>query len=227
MPSEKILVVEDDANIAELIELSLKKNGYRVSRSESAEGALALFQKEAFDLVLLDIMLPGMDGHDFCKILRASPKGARIPVIMLTARSEDADIVSGLELGADDYMTKPFSPRVLLARIKARLRAPQDSGAKGTLSYMGIELDENSREARIDSRKAEFTANEFEIMKLFIANPGRVYTRDDIIGHLHGPGYAVTDRAIDVQLAGLRKKLGKKSELIETVRGVGYKFRKG
>jgi len=226
MPSDKILIIEDEESIAELIGYNLKKSGYKTFRAESAEEALKLLEKQSFDLILLDLMLPGMDGLDFCRLLRQDATHRATPVIMLTARSEDADVVSGLELGADDYVTKPFSPRVLLARVRARLRqGPLGAeDAEENLSFMGIELNSQFHEAKIDGQPTELTANEFSLLKLFVKNAGRVYSRDDLISYLHGPGYAVTDRAIDVQIAGLRKKLGKKSALIETVRGVGYKF---
>lgn len=228
MAAENILIIEDDINIAELIAVNLSKSGYKYRKAESAESALLILKKEKFDLILLDLMLPKMDGYDFCKLLRRTENLAQTPVIMLSALSEDADIVSGLELGANDYITKPFSPRVLLARIKTRLSdaKSKNSGLEKTLSLNGIELDEKFREIKIDGAPVEMTANEFSILQLFMSNPGRVYTRDDIIGHLHGPGYAVTDRAIDVQIVGLRKKLGAKSELLETVRGIGYRFAK-
>ena len=138
----------------------------------------------------------------------------------------ESKVVVGLEYGADDYVTKPFSPRVLAARIKARLRDRDELKSKSSVAQNGIELNPEFHEARVNGKKIELTANEFSILHLFISNPGRVYSRDDIIGHLHGPGYAVTDRAIDVQLVGLRKKLGPLSELVKTVRGVGYKFSK-
>ena len=220
MFDKKILIIEDEESIGELIEFNVRKNGFETRRVDSAEEALKILERDGFDLILLDLMLTGMDGLDFCKIFKGNSKYRQAPVIMLTARSEDADIVSGLEFGADDYMTKPFSPRVLIARIKARLRPSLDAESgkqKKKISRAGIEVDTECHEA---------TANEFSILVLFLSNPGRVYTRDDIINHMHGPGYAVTDRAIDVQIVGLRKKLGSLAGLIETVRGVGYRFSK-
>lgn len=223
--AQKILIVEDEASIAELIEFNLKKNSYECKNVNSAEKALALFEKgEKFDLILLDLMLVGMDGTDFCKIFRARKDFEQIPIIMLTARSEESDIVSGLEYGADDYITKPFSPRVLLARIRARLRKNDEND--GAISVHGIALDPEFHEAKIGKKHLELTANEFAILEMFMRNTGKVFSRDAIIRNLHGDGYPVTDRAIDVLIVNLRKKLGNKSELIETVRGVGYKMAK-
>ncbi len=222
MSEKKILIVEDEASIAEMIEIYLGKYGFAAKKVVSAESALALLERQSFDLILLDLMLPGMDGMDFCKKYRSDAKFKQCPIIMLTARSEDADIVSGLEYGADDYITKPFSLRILLARIKARLR--EDNAPLKAVSFKGIHLNPDTFEASLAEKPLILTANEFSILHLFLTNPGRVFSRDDIIKHLHGPGYAVTDRAIDVQLVGLRKKIEPLSHLIETVRGVGYKF---
>ena len=226
MADKKILLIEDETSIADMVELYLRKNGYETKRAVSAEEGFNILDRQKFDLILLDIMLPGMDGMDFCRKYRSDPKYVQAPVIMLTARSEDADIVSGLEFGADDYITKPFSPRVLLARIKARLREPEAADAKRAVSHKGIYLNPEHYEAEIDGAPVELTSNEFSLLYMFLSNPGRVYTRDDIINYIHGPGYSVIDRAIDVQLVGLRKKIGAKADLIETVRGVGYRFSK-
>lgn len=167
-------------------------------------------------------MLTGMDGLDFCRLYRTSPTLKQSPIIMLTARGEEADIVSGLEYGADDYMTKPFSPRVLIARIRARLRKGEED-ADESVSRCGITLRCKFHEAEIDGNPIQLTSNEFSMLKIFLSNPGRVFSRDEIIDKVHGSGYAVTDRAIDVQIVGLRKKLGDKARIIETVRGVGYR----
>lgn len=225
MAAKKILVIEDDASIGELIEFNLQKNGFESSRTESAEKALKLLEREQFDLILLDLMLAGMDGMDFCKIFRQSKTFRQIPIIMLTARSEEADIVSGLEFGANDYITKPFSPRVLIARIKAQLRGKIDPKSGAILSRSGIELNREFHEVKIGERRLDLTANEFSILELFMENPGKVYSRDAIITGVHGDGYPVTDRSIDVAIVNLRRKLGEKAFLIETVRGVGYKMR--
>ena len=229
MIDKKILIIEDDDSIGELIEFNVRKNGYKSERVDSGEKALELLEKGGeFDLILLDLMLAGMDGLDFCRILRADKTFGRIPVIMLTARSEEADIVSGLEFGANDYITKPFSPRVLIARIKAQLRGvsaalPEDGASK--IEYNGISLDSEFHEVCSGKKNIDLTANEFSILEMFLRNPGKVFTRDAIIKNLHGEGYPVTD-AVDVSIVNLRKKLAEKSRLIETVRGVGYKMTK-
>lgn len=225
MEPKKILVIEDEKNIGELIEFNIRKNGFQSSRVDSAESALKLLGREHFDLILLDLMLTGMDGMDFCRIFRTSKEFKQIPIIMLTARSEDADIVSGLEYGANDYITKPFSPRVLIARIKARLRDTAiPSSDDSVVSYAGIVINSEFHEATSDGKPLSLTANEFILLRTFLKNPGKVFSRDAIITCVHGEGYPVTDRAVDVAVVGLRKKLGKKGALIETVRGVGYKF---
>lgn len=221
--AKKILIVEDEHNIAELIAFNLRKNGYEYVCTDSGENALKILEREHFDLILLDLMLTGMDGMDFCRIYRADAAMKQVPIIMLTARGEESDIVSGLEYGADDYMTKPFSPRVLIARIKARLREP-DSSENETISRNGITLRPQYHEAELDGKPLQLTANEFALLKMFLTSTGRVFTRDEIINYVHGVGYAVTDRAIDVQIVGLRKKLGDKAQLIETIRGVGYRW---
>ena len=221
--AKKILIVEDEHNIAELIAFNLRKNGYEYVCTDSGENALKILEREHFDLILLDLMLTGMDGMDFCRIYRADMAMKQVPIIMLTARGEESDIVSGLEYGADDYMTKPFSPRVLIARIKARLREP-DSSENETISRNGITLRPQYHEAELDGKPLQLTANEFALLKMFLSSTGRVFTRDEIINYVHGVGYAVTDRAIDVQIVGLRKKLGDKAQLIETIRGVGYRW---
>ena len=230
MMKERILIVEDEDSIAELIAFNLKKNGYETFRVDSGERAFELLNDgEKFDLILLDLMLAGMDGLDFCKMLRQVKEYANIPVIMLTARSEESDVVSGLEFGANDYITKPFSPRILIARIRAQLRKAtqaEDSTSQNSIEYAGIILNRDFHEVSIGKNQLTLTANEFSILDLFMSSPGRVFSRDAIIVALHGDGYPVTDRAIDVSIVNLRKKLADKASLIETVRGVGYKMKK-
>ena len=222
MAAKKILVIEDEHNISELIAFNLRKNGYEYRCTDSGENALKILERETFDLILLDLMLTGMDGLDFCRLYRTNDSLKQSPIIMLTARGEEADIVSGLEYGADDYMTKPFSPRVLIARIRARLRKDEDD-ADEIVTRNGITLRCKFHEADIEGQPLALTSNEFAMLRMFLSNPGRVFSRDEIINAVHGSGYAVTDRAIDVQIVGLRKKLGDKSSVIETVRGVGYR----
>lgn len=224
----KILIVEDEDSIAELVEFNLRKNGFECARVDSGEKALKLFEKgEQFDLILLDLMLTGMDGTDFCKIFRSRTDFAQVPIIMLTARGGESDIVSGLDYGADDYITKPFSPRVLIARIRARLRSDSAEGAsENALCVHGISLDSEFHEVRVGKKSLDLTSNEFSILELFMRSPGKVFSRDSIIRNLHGEGYPVTDRAIDVSIVNLRRKLGVKADIIETVRGVGYKMSK-
>lgn len=226
MQNNKILIVEDEDSIAELVEFNLSKNGFECKRVDSAERALALFENgETFDLVLLDLMLTGMDGTDFCRIFRARSDFSQIPIIMLTARGEESDIVCGLDYGADDYITKPFSPRVLIARIRACLRRNSEPSPSQVCVH-GISLDPEFHEAKIGGKNLDLTSNEFSILELFMRNTGKVFSRDAIIRNLHGEGYPVTDRAVDVSIVNLRKKLGAKSDLIETIRGVGYRLKK-
>ena len=226
MEKKRILIIEDENAIAEILEFNLRKNSYECVRVDSGEKALVLLDNgESFDLILLDLMLAGMDGTDFCRIYRSSPRFKQVPIIMLTARSEEGDIVGGLEFGADDYMTKPFSPRVLLARIRAQLRAEGRSSVPERKIFLhGIELDSDFHEAKVFGKSIDLTANEFGVLEMFMRSPGKVFTRDAIIRNLHGDGYPVTDRAVDVTIVNLRKKLGTNSSLIETVRGVGYRF---
>jgi two-component system phosphate regulon response regulator PhoB len=225
-----ILVVEDEADIRELIAYNLGREGYTIVQADSAEKALESIHAAAPDLVLLDIMLPGLDGLALLKRLRGDQRWKRLPVIMLTARGEDADIVSALELGADDYMVKPFSPRVLAARVRARLRAVEISGkADADADYVvclhGIVLDAARHEVKADGLPVELSATEFALLEFLMRNPGWVFSRSQIIDAVRGPDYPVTDRAVDVQVLGLRKRLGRRGDLVETVRGVGYRFR--
>ncbi len=230
MARGSILVVEDEADIRELIAYNLGREGYTIVQADSAEKALESIHAAAPDLVLLDIMLPGLDGLALLKRLRGDQRWKRLPVIMLTARGEDADIVSALELGADDYMVKPFSPRVLAARVRARLRAVEISGkADADADYVvclhGIVLDAARHEVKADGLPVELSATEFALLEFLMRNPGWVFSRSQIIDAVRGPDYPVTDRAVDVQVLGLRKRLGRRGDLVETVRGVGYRFR--
>lgn len=228
MAKEKILVVEDEEAIQELIRYNLNKEGFdRVRLCDSGEEALTQAQEFAPDLILLDLMLPGMDGLSVCRRLRRDARTASIPVIMLTAKSEESDIVTGLEVGADDYLTKPFSPKVLVARIKSVLRRanPAETEESGsTLRRGALFMNRGTREARLDGVALSLTCSEFEILYLLARRPGWVFSRSQIVNEVKGDDYPVTERAVDVQMVSLRRKLGSHSELIETVRGVGYRF---
>ena len=226
MATGTILVVDDEEDIQELLALNLSREGYDVVTTESGEEALTLAQEKQPSLVLLDLMLPGIDGLDVCKILKHDNKTSRIPVIMLTAKSEDSDIVAGLELGADDYITKPFSSKVLVARVRRALQKRLDDDTNGeTIEVHDLMIDPARHEVRIKDQALSLTRSEFDILTTLARKPGRVFTRYEIVDSLHGGQYVVSDRAIDVQITYLRKKLGPYKHYIETVRGVGYRFK--
>jgi two-component system phosphate regulon response regulator PhoB len=227
MANETILIVEDDADIRELIRYNMEREGYKIALCASAEQAKTWIAKKVPDLVLLDLMLPGIDGFSFCRELRKSERTAQIPVIMVTARVEDADIVAGLEVGADDYVTKPFSARVLVARVKAALRRreiePED--ASNILLRGPFEIDRVHHVAKVKGAPVTLTVGEFKSLDLFMRRPGVVFSRYQIVDAIHDGEHASTDRAVDVLIVGLRKKLGSCSDWIETIRGVGYCMR--
>jgi two-component system, OmpR family, alkaline phosphatase synthesis response regulator PhoP len=227
MTKPKILVVEDEADIRELLHYNLTQAGYQVESVISGEEALKRVKHATFDLVVLDLMLPGVDGLDVCRIVKSNPQTAAMPIIMVTARGEEADVVVGLELGASDYVTKPFSPRILLARIKAVLRqqraTPQDQTQ--IVHIHDIQIDPSRYEVRVKNEVVNLTATEFNVLLCLSCRPGWVFTRNQIIEAVKGDDYIVTDRTVDVQIVGLRKKLGESGDLIETVRGVGYRMK--
>ena len=227
MSSKTILVVDDEEDILELLDYNLTKEGFRVVRAASGEKALELAKAGRPDLIVLDLMLPGLDGLEVCRHVRADRSTADIPIVMLTAKGEEADIVVGLELGADDYVTKPFSPRVLTARIRSALRRRPRAAVDETASIKigGIEIDTGRHEVLADGKPVRLTYTEYEILSFLARRPGWVFTRYQIVEAVRGDEYAVTDRSVDVQIVGLRKKLGKHGNLVETVRGVGYRFR--
>lgn len=224
MSKGTILIVDDEADIRDTLQYSLRREGYDVAAAQSGEQALELLRRTRPDVVLLDLMLPGMDGLDVCRRIKGSPDFAQIPVIMLTARSEDADIVTGLELGADDYITKPFSPRVVSARVKAMLRR-RDSAAAPVQDFGRLVIHTAEHSVRVDGEPVELTAMEFRILALLAQRPGWVLSREQIVDAAQNPAADVTGRSVDVHIAALRKKLGACGECIETVRGVGYRFR--
>jgi two-component system, OmpR family, alkaline phosphatase synthesis response regulator PhoP len=227
MSKEKILVVDDEEDILELVRYTLVKDGFQVQGVTSGELALAKAKEERPDLIVLDLMLPGVDGLDVCRRLRSGPDTATVPIVMLTAKTEDADVVTGLELGADDYVTKPFSPRVLLARIKAvlRRRLPDAQESQPVVRTEDLTINPSRHEVLAHGRQVVLTATEFRILYFLARRPGWVFTRDQIISAVKGDDYPVTERSVDVQIVGLRKKLGEAGENVETVRGVGYRFR--
>ena len=233
MDSPMILIVEDDPDIAELLAVSFRKEGWPSLHAENGEKALALIVENEFSLCVLDLMLPGMDGLAALRAMRSRPKGADLPVIIASARGEEADIVAGLDLGADDYIAKPFSPKVLVARIRSLLRRAEMTAARGgaeapgegRLEEEGILLDPLRHELSVHGRAVELSATEFAFLELFMREPGRVFTRSQAIARAKGEDYPVTDRSLDVHILSLRRKLGEAGALIETVRGIGYRFR--
>ncbi len=227
MAKEKILVVDDEEDILELIRYNLAKEGYQVSTATSGEEALTKARQEMPDLILLDLMLPGLDGLDVCRELKKQPNTSQISIVMVTARTEDVDVVTGLELGSDDYITKPFSPRVVLARIKAVLRRKkvEETEEASVITIHELTIDPARHGVLVEGNHVLLTATEFRILYLLARHPGWVYSRDQILNAVKGGDYPVTDRSVDVQIVGLRKKLGEAGGYIETVRGVGYRFR--
>lgn len=227
MPKHRILVVDDETDIVELLKFNLEKEGYQVLTAVTGEAAINVARNKLPDLILLDLMLPGIDGMEVCRILKRDPETAVIPIIMLTARTEDIDMVAGLELGAVDYVTKPFSPKVLVARIRAVFRRNYVSGNKDekVISVHEMTINATRRAVTVGEDRIDLTASEFDILFFLASHPGWVYSRDRIITAIKGDDYPVTERSIDVQIVGLRRKLGSAGDLIETVRGVGYRFK--
>lgn len=227
MAKERILLVEDEEDILELVSYNLHKEGYRVDKVMSGEEALRKVKQDNYQLIVLDLMLPGVDGLEVCKILKNNSKTQHIPIIMLTAKSEDSDIVLGLEFGADDYITKPFSPRVLIARIRAVLRRElkKDDEDASAITIEGLQIIPSRYEVFVKGEAVKLTTTEFGILLCLARRPGWVFTRYQIIDAVKGEDYVVTDRAVDVQIVSLRKKLGSLGPMIETVRGVGYRFK--
>jgi two-component system alkaline phosphatase synthesis response regulator PhoP len=227
MANEHILAVEDEEDILELLRYNLEKEGYRVTGVVSGEEALRRARSQPPDLIVLDLMLPGMDGLTVCRELKQDAKTRDLPIIILTAKGEEADIVAGLELGADDYVTKPFSPRVLLARVRAvlRRRRMEPAAESDSLEIHGMVIHPGRHEVLVQSRPVDLTATEFRLLAFLARRPGWVFTRSQIVQGVQGEDYAVSERAVDVQIVGLRKKLGSAGQCIETVRGVGYRLK--
>jgi two-component system alkaline phosphatase synthesis response regulator PhoP len=226
MANERILIVDDEEDVLELVRYNLERNGYQVVTATSGEQALESTTKKLPNLIILDLMLPGIDGLEVCKKLKGDVKAEGIPIIMLTAKGEEADIVTGLELGADDYVTKPFSPKVLVARVRRLLhRAVSRDIDRPPMKVHDLTIDPARREVLVKGKPAHLTFTEFNILSALAKRPGLVFTRYQIINAIHGDDYLVTDRAVDVQIVSLRKKLASCGSYIETVRGVGYRFK--
>ena len=221
-----ILIIEDEPDISELIEYSLTQSGYSIIVSDNGEKGIEFARKHSPDLILLDLMLPGINGIDVCRVLKNDKDTSEVSIIMLTALGQEEDIIKGLETGADDYVTKPFSFPVLEARIQSVLRRVKKDNIKNeNVSNSGIVISSRKREVHIDGKKIEdLTFTEFQILHLLASHPGWVFTRYQIIDKIRGDNYPVTDRSVDFQIVGLRKKMGKKGKLINTIRGVGYRF---
>lgn len=228
MAKESILVVEDEPDIAEIIEYNLVREGYRVQIADDGEAALDQILRIAPDIVLLDLMLPGLDGLEVCRRLKEDPVTRGIPVIMVTAKGEESDVVLGLGIGADDYVSKPFSPRELTARVRAVLRrgtvrVASDSSERVVLGPLVI--DAGRHDVRLGGEEVRLTATEFRLLHLLVSHAGRTFTRDQLLSRVIGESVAVTDRNIDVHVRMIRKKFGEHRDIIETVRGVGYRCR--
>lgn len=223
----KIIVVEDETDIREVLVYNLKREGYEVIDSDNGEKALKMIRQQQPDLILLDLMLPGLDGLQICRRLKNEEETRDIPIIMVTAKGEESDIVAGLEIGADDYVTKPFSTRELLARTQAVLRRRQHGNGAGggeKITWPGLEIDPVKHEIKVEGKAISFTLTEFKLLYFLAANPGRVFTRDHLISRIMGEDNFVVDRNIDVHIQAVRKKLGPMRQMIETIRGIGYRF---
>jgi two-component system alkaline phosphatase synthesis response regulator PhoP len=226
MARTRILVVDDEPDILELVQYNLSKAQYDVVGVESGEEALAQVRTTPPDLIVLDLMLPGADGLEVCKALKRDTRTAAVPIVILTARGEEADIVVGLELGADDYLTKPFSPRVLLARIRAVLRRHHTKpvAADAMITHHGLVLHPGRHEVLVEGQPVPLTLTEFRVLHLLARRPGWVFTRNQMIAAAQGADVSVTARAVDVHIVSLRRKLGPVGGAIETIRGIGYRL---
>ncbi len=226
--AKKVLIVDDEEHIRKLIKYNLEKNGYKTTAVATGEEALAAAFAALPDIIVLDVMLPGLDGLDVCRLLSEDSRTSQIPILMVTARGADEDIVSGLEAGADDYIVKPFSPKILSARVNAILRRNSKNmntnGSESVVSIHGILIDTNKHELSLDGHPVIMSTTEFAILELLCRNPGWVLSRNQIITAVKGENYPVTERSVDVQILGVRKKLGNLGKYLETVRGIGYRI---
>jgi two-component system phosphate regulon response regulator PhoB len=227
MAKETILVVDDEEDILELVRHHLKREGYAVQCADSGEKALTAARTAPVDLIVLDLMLPGIDGLEVTRQLKNAPQTKHIPILMLTAKGEESDVVTGLELGADDYVTKPFSPRILIARTRAIMRrgSRETIDETAVIRVHDIEIHPGRRTVTLQGEPVTLTYTEFQVLSILARRPGWVFTRSQIVDMVRGDDYPVTDRSVDVQIVGLRKKLGRFGDTIETVRGVGYRLK--
>jgi two-component system, OmpR family, alkaline phosphatase synthesis response regulator PhoP len=223
----KILFVEDELSLQKSIAYILEKEGFTVFTARTGEEAVRSAPKEKPDLILLDLMLPGIDGFEVCKILKRDPQTAKIFIVMLTGKGMVADITRGLSQYADDYITKPFEPAILIARIQAVLRRKLKTVETGypIMEFNRISIDPNARELKIDGEKIDLTKTEFDLLSLLAQKPNMVFTRVQVLDHIRQDDFDITERIVDYQVSGLRKKLSRAGQFIETVRGVGYKFK--
>jgi DNA-binding response OmpR family regulator len=228
MKTRKIVVIEDEPDIRQVMSYNLEREGFRVTAAVDGESGLRAVKEGAPDLVLLDLLLPGLDGIEVCRRLKMDPATHDVPIIMVTAKGEESDVVVGLGVGADDYVTKPFSPRELIARVRAVLRrAPQGRESPRTtprLEFPGLVIDAVRHEVRVHDEVVPFTATEFRLLHCLASQPGRVFTRDQLINRIIGEGRTVVDRNIDVHVRGIRRKLDDLQHMVQTIRGVGYRF---
>lgn len=222
-----VLLVEDEHDIRELLEYNLARDGFSVRAVETGEQALTAVTTMPPDLILLDLMLPGIDGLQVCRKLKADGSTANIPILMLTAKDEETDIVTGLELGADDYITKPFSPKVVVARARAVLRRRAESvhTEDEVLNFDQLTIHPGRHEVYVSNQPIDLTSSEFKVLHYMARRPGWVFSRYQLVDAVHGEKHAVSDRSVDVMIVGLRRKLNDCGNYIETVRGVGYRFR--
>lgn len=225
MAKEKILIVEDDKNISKLLKYNLEKEGYETKIAKSGELALKCLDKENFDLILLDIMLPKMDGFDVCRNIKQDKRLASIPIIMLTAKGQEIDKVVGFELGADDYVVKPFSSRELLLRIKARIRKKVEIINEGIISFKNLKIDKSRHRIEVARKEVKLTPMEFKLLVTLLERKGRVQSRDRLLDDVWGISSEVTTRTVDTHIKSLRKKLLEAGNYIETIRGMGYRLK--
>ncbi len=230
--AKRILVVEDDRHLVELLKYNLEKEGYKTSHATDGSVALAQVRRDKPDLVILDLMLPGLSGLEVCRQLRRSDEFAGLPVLMLTARGEEADRVAGLEIGADDYVTKPFSVREIVAHVRALLRRREapESAASATIEHRGFRIDPQQHSLTLEGKRVELSALEFRLLYFLASHPGRVFTRDQLLDRVWGDDRSVTPRSVDVYVRRLREKIEPhpaRPRYLETLRGVGYRFTAG